>query len=197
MYSYIIGRITERYDNIITLECNGVGYEINVSSKAFSYLRDADGEIKVYTYYQVREDGVSLFGFYSKDEKDMFLNLITVSGVGPKGALTILSNIDVADLGVVIASQDVGTLSSVKGIGKKTAERLIVELKNKVTVTGDMVGKSLPIFNNGDNQELLDAVEVLCSLGLNRQDAMRQAQAVYESGDSAESIITKALASGR
>lgn len=197
MYSYIIGRITERAENLLTLECGGIGYEINVSAKAYKYLSDVDGEIKIYTYYQSREDGVSLYGFYSKEEKEMFLNLITVSGVGPKGALTILSNIDVSDLGVIIASQDVGALSSVKGIGKKTAERLIVELKNKIVPTGEINIKNISIVDSSANAELMDAVEVLCSLGLNRQDAMRQAQAVFEEGDSAESVITKALANRR
>lgn len=192
MYSYIIGRITERGDGIISLENNGIGYEINLSTKAMQYLENVDGEVKVYTYYQQREDGVSLYGFYSSEEKDMFLNLISVSGVGPKGAITILSNISVSDLAVVIGTQDVKTLSQVKGIGKKTAERLIVELKNKVSVI------NLPLIDGDQpvpsSREIDDAVEVLVSLGLTKGEALRLAEMVYSTGDSAEDVITKALA---
>ena len=194
MYSYIIGRITERGDCIIALENNGIGYEINLSSKAMQFFDGVDGEVKVYTYYQQKEDGVSLFGFYSSEEKDMFLKLITVSGVGPKGAITILSNISVSDLAIVIGTQDLNTLSAVKGIGKKTAERIIVELKNKVSVI------DLPLLQTGEapkmsSREIDDAVEVLVSLGLNKVEALRLAEGVYSSGDSAEEIITKALSS--
>ena len=190
MYNYIIGRITERFDSTITLENGGIGYEINLSTKAIQFLDGADGEVKIYTYYQQREDGVSLFGFYSLEEKDMFLKLISVSGVGPKGAITILSNISVGDLAVVIGTQDVKSLSAVKGIGKKTAERLIVELKGKVDVI------DAPLLQNQapKSKEIDDAVEVLCSLGLNRVEALRLAESVADSSDSAESIITKALA---
>jgi len=190
MYNYIIGRITERFDSTITLENGGIGYEINLSTKAMQFLDSADGEVKIYTYYQQREDGVSLFGFYSLEEKDMFLKLISVSGVGPKGAITILSNISVGDLAVVIGSQDVKSLSAVKGIGKKTAERLIVELKGKVDVI------DAPLMQNASpkSKEIDDAVEVLCSLGLNRVEALRLAEGVADSNDSAEDIITKALA---
>lgn len=194
MFSYIIGRITEKSEGQITLENNGIGYEINVSSKAMNYLENFDGEVKIYTYYQVREDGVSLYGFYSKEEKDMFLRLITVSGVGPKGAITILSGIDVTDLCVVIASQDVATLSSVKGIGKKTAERIIVELKGKVSLDASLL--STP-HEKISSSELDDAIEVLVSLGLSKMDATRSAESVYAVGDSAENIITKALSSSR
>ena len=190
MYNYIIGRITERFDSAITLENGGIGYEINLSTKAMQFLDGLDGEVKIYTYYQQREDGVSLFGFYSLEEKDMFLKLISVSGVGPKGAITILSNISVGDLAVVIGTQDVKSLSAVKGIGKKTAERLIVELKGKVDVIDS------PLLQNQapKSKEIDDAVEVLCSLGLNRVEALRLAESVADSSDSAESIITKALA---
>lgn len=192
MFSYITGRITEREDGVLTLENNGIGYEINVSAIAQRNLSEFDGEVKIYTYYQAREDGVSLFGFYSKEEKDVFLKLITVSGVGPKGAISILSNIEVNDLCVVIASQNISALSSVKGIGKKTAERLIVELKNKITVSGNLAS-SMSDLTYPSSSELDDAVQVLCSLGLTRQEAVKSAESVYSAGDTAEDIITKAL----
>lgn len=194
MFSYIVGKITDIEENYITLDCNGVGFELFVSSKAKRIFETVDGEVKVYTYLKQSEDGVCLYGFYDKDEKEMFLKLISVSGVGPKGAIAILSNISVADLSVVIASQDAQTLSGVKGIGKKTAERLIVELKGKVTA---LEGAMQENISYNENKETEDAVQVLVSLGVNKMEASRLVQSVYEDGDTAETIIGKALNSMR
>lgn len=190
MYSYIIGKITEKTENAITLENGGIGYELTVSSFALANLQDVDGEVKVYTHYQQREDGVGLFGFYSKEEKTMFQKLITVSGIGPKVAISVLSNISVDDLCVVISTGDVRALSSVKGIGKKTAERLLIELKDKVTLTGQIstFDKSIE-----PKPELNDACDILASLGLNRFEAERLVKNCYEEGDSVETVVTKAL----
>ena len=193
MYSYIIGNITERSEGTITLECNNIGYEIFVSSYCQRVLDNASGDIKVYTYYQQKEDGVALYGFCDKEEKDIFLKLISVSGVGPKGAIAILSNIKPDELSKVIAKQDVKALSNVKGVGKKTAERLLVELKDKVDV--------LPLEVLGEvrleSHEVDDACEVLVSLGLSKNEAIKLAQSCYQKGDSAEDIISKSLSQMR
>ncbi len=190
MFSYIFGKITFYMDNGIVLENNGIGYEIIMSSYAIKCLEQSnESEVKIFTYFQVREDGVSLFGFYTPDEKQMFLNLIGVNGVGPKGAITILSNISYNDLGLVIAQQDLKTLSSIKGIGKKTAERLIIELKDKVGIPS-----STTVFESVNlNGEITDAIEVLFGLGISRAEATKLAQTSYVAGDSAEEIIRKAL----
>lgn len=190
MYNYIIGEIVERGEGTIVVESNKIGYEMFVSSHSLNNFENVVGEIKVYTYYQQREDGVSLFGFCSKEEKEMFLHLISVSGVGPKGAISILSNISVNDLGAVIANKDTKTLSSVKGIGKKTAERLIVELKDKLNNFGGEISEALSVETNG---EIDDAVVVLVNLGLLKGEAVRLAKTSYEQGDSAEDIIRKCL----
>ena len=189
MYSYIIGVVTEWAENEITLECNNIGYCLSVSNYCYRALQAATGEVKMYTYYQQKEDGVSLYGFYDKEEKNIFLKLISVSGVGPKGAMAILSNIRPDELSKVIAKQDVKALSNVKGVGKKTAERLLVELKDKVDV--------LPLEVLGEvkleSHELDDACEVLVSLGLSKNEALKLARDNYKPGDSAEDIISKSL----
>lgn len=190
MFSYLIGRITDSGEGWITLDNGGVGYEIFVSALAQKTLLESEGEVKVWTYFQVKEDGISLFGFFSKEEKEVFLKLISVSGVGPKGAMGMLSGISYNDLCSIIATGDAKTLSSIKGVGKKTAERIIVDLKDKVTFVGGMpqtVADSL-------SQEVVDAVEVLCSLGITRPEAVKLANNVFVAGDTAEDIISKSFA---
>ena len=189
MYSYIIGVVTEWAEGQITLECNNIGYELSVSNYCYRALQAATGEVKMYTYYQQKEDGVALFGFCDQEEKNIFLKLITVSGVGPKGAIAILSNIKPDELSKVIAKQDVRTLSSVKGIGKKTAERLVVELKDKIDVLPLEVLDDVKLSSH----ELDDACEVLVSLGLSKNEAVKLAQSCYQKGDTAEDIISKSL----
>ncbi len=187
MYSYIIGNITEKNENSITLENGGIGYEVAVSSFARRVFENVRGEVKVLIYHHQRDDGSTLFGFYSKEEKEMFLNLITVSGIGPKMALTILSNVALTDLCLIIYREDAASLSSVKGIGKKTAERIIIELKDKVgVVAGD--------FSQMDIAgELSDACSVLVSLGMNKMESERLVKHCYVEGDSVEMLVTKAL----
>lgn len=189
MYSYIKGNITERTEGQIVLECNNIGYEIFVSSYCQRALETVSGEVKIYTYYQQKEDGVALFGFCDQEEKNIFLKLIGVSGVGPKGAIAILSNIKPDELSKVIAKQDVKTLSSVKGVGKKTAERLVVELKDKIDVLPLEVIDDIKLSSG----EIDDACEVLISLGLSKNEAMKLAQSCYKKGDTAEDIISKSL----
>ena len=132
MIGYIKGRVLSATDGVALIENNGIGYEVICSSAVYhKLLVDKQGE--VYTYLAVREDGVSLYGFISLEEKSMFLKLITVSGVGPKMGITVLSNMSLNDLALKIATSDVKGLSAVKGLGKKTAERIILELREKIT----------------------------------------------------------------
>jgi Holliday junction DNA helicase RuvA len=194
MYSYIIGKITEKNENSITLENGGIGYELTVTSFALRNLIDTTGEVKIFTYYQQRDDGVSLFGFSSREEKEIFLKLIGVTGIGPKMAIGILSNIAFDDLCIVIANGDTQTLSNVKGIGKKTAERIVVELKDKVDVIAGQVGFDDKVVLAG---EIDDACDALVSLGLNRLEAERLTKNCYQEGDTVEELITKALSQMR
>ena len=136
MIAYIKGKVIDNFDGGVVLENKGIGYEILCSAEALNRL-SANGEGGVYTYLQVREDGLSLFGFDTKDEKTMFLKLISVSGIGPKIGIGILSGMKVCDLATTIATSDVKTLSKIKGLGKKSAERIILELRESVSA-GDI-----------------------------------------------------------
>ena len=141
----------------------------------------------------VREDAITLFGFATKDEKDVFLKLISVSGVGPKGAMAILSNISCEDLKIVIARQDYNVLAKVKGVGKKTAERLLVELKDKIDILPMELMDKSEVATNISGGEVDDAIEVLISLGLTKQEATKTVESCYEAGDNAETLIAKSL----
>lgn len=191
MFNYIIGKITDKNEAYAVLENNNIGFEVNMSTYSLQTLLIGQ-EVKIFIYFQQKEDGVNLFGFLSREEKDLFLKLISVSGVGPKGAIAILSNISTSDLGVVIAKQDLNALSKVKGVGKKTAERILVELKDKIDIL-PMELLNMPEASI-ESQEIDDAIEVLISLGLTKQEAVKSAKQYYKQGDKAEDVIAKCLA---
>lgn len=132
MFGYIKGKVAEITEGTVVLENGGVGYEIICTAAAVARLSEEKEGI-VYTYLQVKEDGISLFGFDTKEEKQMFLKLISVSGIGPKMGVTVLAGMRIADLATAIATSDVKTLSKIKGLGKKTAERIILELRESVS----------------------------------------------------------------
>ena len=132
MIAYIKGKVIDEFDDGVVLENNGIGYEIQCSAGLLQKLL-TDREGGVYTYLQVKEDGLSLFGFDNKEEKHMFLKLISISGIGPKMAMSILSGMRVSELATAIATSDVKGLSKIKGLGKKTAERIILELRESVS----------------------------------------------------------------
>lgn len=173
----------------LLIENGGIGYEISVSTSAFERLaRDRQGG--VYTYLQVREDGISLFGFDTPAEKNMFLKLISVSGVGPKMGIGILSGMSLKDLAMTIATSDVKTLSKIKGCGKKTAERIIVELRENVSSLdlGSLPSDAPSAGADGD------AVIALMSLGFSRQESERGIVTARSQGASTiEEIIASAL----
>ena len=192
MIGYIKGNLLYVEENTVILENNGVGYEINCSSSALNNLLQ-NGKGAVYTYTAVREDGIFLYGFISPEEKNMFLKLISVSGVGPKMGITVLSSMSIEDLAVKIAMSDVKGLSSVKGLGKKTAERIILELREKV----DAIEKETPKMETVSvslNKDDEDAVFALMSLGFNKQESVLAVKKAREEGaDSIEKIISIAL----
>ena len=126
MIAYLKGKVIEASENYMVVETGGMGYELTATMGAIFEFKGKSEEVTIPTYLQVREDGVTLMGFKNTSEKAMFLKLITVSGVGPKLAITILSGISVEDLCLAIATEDLGILSKIKGLGKKTAEKIIV-----------------------------------------------------------------------
>lgn len=193
MISYVKGKILSLTpDSALILTSAGVGFELLISASAYDKLAGkTEGEL--YTYLQVREDGVSLFGFAAPEEKEMFLKLISVSGVGPKMGVAMLSGMRAGDIAAAIATNDVKRLSSVKGLGKKTAERIILELREKVQViAAEETGKSAPLPPARDGDE--DAVVALMTLGFTRQESVKAIARARESGaHSVEEIIMVAL----
>ncbi len=195
MYAFIRGIISYKAENLAVLDCGGVGYEIWISQNTLSSLGKIGEEATLYTYLNVREDEMSLFGFASQDEKNLFLKLITVSGVGSKTAINILSNANFADIQTAIFTGDVNFISKIKGIGKKTAERIALELKDKVTSGYDLFSNNSGVAGATDEftQNKNDAIEALVSLGIQKAEATRVVLAVACVDDKAEEIIAKAL----
>lgn len=193
MISFLRGKISSYNESSIELDVNGVGYEIISTTGAIIKYTAESEEVTIPTYMQVREDAVCLFGFKDNNEKQMFLKLITVSGVGPKLAVTILSSISEADLCIAIATEDVKMMSKVKGLGKKTAEKIIVELREKVGKI-DKSASALPIMGSFvDPGAVEDASLALQTLGLSAGDAFKLASKHASDNDTAEDIIKKCL----
>jgi len=194
MYNYFIGEITDIIGSCVILDVNGIGYELSVSNYTLQECKVGQ-KVKLYAYLQVKEDGVSLYGFASKEEKTMFTRLISVSGVGCKVALAVLSGMDSNSLAVAIFNGDTRLLTKIKGLGKKTAERLVLELKEKVVI--DAAEVQLPIVNSLDSpltKDMQNAVAVLCSLGKNQADAEKLVDAASKLGASTtEELINMAF----
>ena len=132
MINFVTGEIAAKNENSVVLDYNGMGFEIFVSTTSLVSMGQIGDNARLFTYMNVKEDEISLYGFLTLEEKNMFLKLITVSGVGPKMALGILSGLSLSDLAVAIKGEDIKLLSTIKGLGKKTAERLVLELKDKI-----------------------------------------------------------------
>lgn len=172
MYAYIIGQVTAMEAEKIILENNGIGYELATSLIAMSRFQVGE-EVKVYTRYIVRDDGVFLFGFYDEQERDMFDRLTKVSAVGPKVALSILSSVSVEGIVRAVQTQDLATLTKAPGVGKKTAGRILLELMDQVKDWA-IEGAVLPQEETLPTQEEFDvALQGLLNLGYQRSEAMR------------------------
>ena len=192
MISFLVGIIEEKVEGSIQINVNGVGYEVFVSNNTLVSLPNLGETTKILTYMAVREDGVFLYGFSGPEEKDLFLKLITVSGVGPKVALGILSGLNLSDLIVAIKTEDTRLLSKIKGLGKKTAERICLELKDKISTVGVPLTDQT-FSENYDESAVEMATETLISLGINKNDAYKLARSYAKDGATAEEIISKAL----
>ena len=175
MISFLMGIIEEKKENTLVMNVNGVGFELCVSNNTLAALPMENTACKVYSYMAVREDDISLYGFATIEERDLFFKLITVSGIGPKMAISILSGLSISDLTLAIINEDSKLLSKIKGLGKKTAERLCLELKDKLTVVGN-TGETN--FNADYNEDAVQmATDTLISLGINKNDAYMLARA--------------------
>ena len=195
MYSYIIGKVVNKFKNILILENNNIGYEIYMTEIALSEL-NIDEEAKIYTYYNVTQDNISLFGFKNLEEKKMFENLISVSKIGAKTAIGILSSISTAEFAIAIITNDINRLSKLPGIGKKTAQRIVLEITDKVKTeeiifTEDKEQKSNEQYITVTEKEK-DVVEALKVLGYN----IKEIEKIMKSLDinsSTEDMIKQAL----
>ncbi len=166
MITQIRGRLVEKNPTYAIVDCNGVGYLLHISLHTFSALPEEENVI-LYTHLSIREDAHTLFGFFSKMEREVFLLLVSVSGVGPSTARTMLSSMTAKEIQHAIASEDVKLIQSVKGIGAKTAQRIIVDLKDKIVKIFGVDEVSV-VQNNTNKEEALSALEVL---GFSRKQA--------------------------
>ena len=194
MIGYLKGKVEYLSPDFVLLEVNGVGYEIICSGAAFSKLSGAS-EGEIYTYLQVKEDGVSLFGFADMQEKGLFLKLTSVQGVGAKMAISLLSSMRPSDISEAIATADSKRLSAVKGLGKKTAERIILELHGKISADellgGENVGGKVSALPTEQDD---DAVSALMGLGFTKQESARAVERAKSAGArSVEEILAMAL----
>ena len=202
MIAYLRGKVLTTTAETVILDVNGVGYEAYCSGGAFRKI--VVGQIaELYTYLQVKEDGVTLFGFESVKEKEIFLKLITVSGVGPKMGITVLATLSADEFAEVIATADVKRLSSVKGLGKKTAEKIVLELHGKISAaeimsaSGDAFTEAVEKPVNKLSAADEEAVSALMGLGFTRAESTQAVKKARDMGAaSVEEVIMKALQGG-
>ena len=192
MYYYIKGTLVQKNDNYIVVDANGVGYMIYTSLNSMQNTGEVGKKITIYTYLQVREDVMDLFGFTTIEEKNMFMHLISVSGVGPKAALYILSVTTPAKFALAVITNDVKTITKASGVGPKMAQRVILELKDKMKTDEleiDLEDESDDILS--DNRS--EAISALVVLGYSSNDAQKAVKGI-DGTLSVEEIIKKALA---
>ena len=194
----LTGKISMENENTIIVDTGSVAYEVVCSSYTAYKLAGKQENQTILTYLQVREDGMTLFGFLDKKEKRLFNDLLLVSGVGPKMAITILSGLPIDDIIRAIISSDVKLLSSIKGLGKKTTERIVLELNSKLGGDSSLENlisndNSLSFANPAMKKEMEEAYEVLLSMGLNKSEAMDKAKANYKDGMTSEQLVVCCL----
>lgn len=189
MYDYIKGEVAETGKDYAVIEAYGVGYHINTTAQSLLHIK-AGETIKLFCHFVVREDAHSLYGFSAPEEKEMFIKLTSVSGIGPKVALSVLSAMKVSDIAAAVITSDEGAFEKISGVGKKTAQRIIVDLSGKIT-SAETIGTGNVAAAVADKEA--EAVSALVTLGYNRAEAMRAVSSVKNLGDTAEELILMAL----
>lgn len=182
MIGYLNGKLIEKSPTCLTIDVGGVGYEVHVPLSTFDKIGDVGSQVKVLTYLWVREDIQRLYGFASTEERDMFELLISVSGVGPKVALTILSGSSPDEVKSAVCSGDIAVLTNIPGVGKKTAERVALELKEKVGIIPSLVTREERLAKSKDQLMANDALLALVSLGYKPTAAKEAIRKVLSSG---------------
>lgn len=198
MYAYLIGKVADVSGDNLVLEVGHIGYNVRIPGSLLQSLPPLGEEVKIYTYTSVREDAIQLFGFLTKDDLEMYKLLITVNGIGPKGGLAILSAMSADELRLAVLAQDAKRIAKAPGVGNKTAQRIILDLKDKISME-DAFSAQETAAPAGDlgaaylSQVRSEAVEALTALGYSSSDALRAVRAVEQEDMNVEDLLKAAL----
>lgn len=196
MFAYVKGKLEHKYGDYIVIEANGIGYKIFTALSTFESIGAVGNEAKVYTYLHVREDIMNLYGFLTQEELGMFELLISVSGIGPKAAISLISVMSPSKFGLAVITDDAKALSQAQGIGNKTAQRIILELKDKIKkeqLVAIKGGNEEMTAVSGGNTRISEAMSALMVLGYTYTEASRAVSAAYKDDMDTESVIKEAL----
>ncbi len=196
MIGFVQGKVDAISEDNVVIDTGGIGYNVRISAKTAQELPGIGQEVRLYTYTSVREDGISLFGFLSRDSLDIFKKIITVNGIGPKGGLAVLSVMSADELKFAIISGNAQAITKAPGIGKKTAERVILDLKDKISVEDTQIRKEISSYDGlpqtGKAQS--EAVEALTTLGYSATDALHAVRQIEHAEEmDVEAILKLAL----
>ena len=189
MYAYIKGSLEEKTNTFIVVENNGIGYKIFMSESAIQKLGEKGEKIKIHTYYYVKEDNISLYGFLTNEELKMFELLLTVSGIGAKSAIVILSNITPSSFALAVITDDVAKIKQIPGIGPKTAQRIILELKDKLKTSEAVEVKSEQVQVHDNKENIEEAISALIILGYSKKEIEKSLEKVNLKNMTTEEII--------
>ena len=192
MITYLVGTLEHIGENTLVIEVYGVGYEVFCSSRTLSELNGTREKVKIYIHEHIKEDGHDLYGFYHMEDRELFRKLISVSGIGPKGGMQVFNTYSSQEVIEIILNQDSKALSKVSGIGPKTAQRIILELKDSI---GKLFVPDLSLLETGlkDESAKAEAIEALEALGYAAQEARKAVEAIYDYKANSEELIRKAL----
>lgn len=196
LYAYIRGKLEYKHEDYIIIDTGGVGYKVFTPLSTLEMLGAAGSEAKVYTHLYVREDIMNLYGFFTQEELSMFELLISVSGIGPKAAMSLISSVSPSKFGLAVITDDAKTLTRAQGVGNKMAQRIILELKDKIkkeqlASVGSNIGKELQAVMG--NSKMSEAVSALMVLGYTQLEANRSVSAIYSEEMELEVIVRMAL----
>lgn len=196
MFAYIKGSLEEKGNNYVVIDVGGIGYKVFMSDMSIQKIGDLKNIVKVHTYYHVREDNISLYGFLSKEELKMFELLLSVSGIGAKSAIAMLSNITPSAFAFAVISNDVASLKKIPGIGAKTAQRIILELQDKLKAEEKLAldgAKEQIEIEIQTTQNVQEAIQALQILGYNRKEIEKAMEKIANTDVSVEELIRKGL----
>lgn len=188
MYYYLNGKLALAEPSVAVVDCGGVGYKCAITKTTYAAI-SGKTEVKLYTYLNVKEDAMDLFGFYTEEEKEFFIMLLSVSGVGPKAALAVLSELSPSSLATAVLSSDAKKITAAQGVGPKMAQRICLELKDKMSKLGTSGISETPVFTVSSAAS--EAVAVLCELGYTKADA--EAAVSKCSAENTEDLVRQAL----